>query len=233
MIPGKKIREQLFPENVKIFTSAPEWTKWSAWSSCSQSCGGGERTRERKCSSIGVSVPIHLRWSSPGSNHRRSSRTGIRRKVNRQSKCPGNGTEVNSCGKDQCPGTFPRWKYTPAISVKLRWPQCVVKIWQYLLPIKHPFCLKLCCFFSDLDHGCELLENMGVVGEDVKTSFVQTIEECASKCSQTDLCDSFWVFTAKVNICHMKREGEFNLNPRKSAGRCTKGLLLNSPTIQI
>ena len=77
------------------------------------------------------------------------------------------------------------------------------------------------------------MENMEVVGEDVKTSFVQTLEECASKCSQTDLCDSFWVFTAKVNICHMKREGEFNLNPRKSAGRCTKGLLLKPPTIQI
>ena len=72
------------------------------------------------------------------------------------------------------------------------------------------------------------MENMEVVGEDVKTSFVQTLEECASKCSQTDLCDSFWVFTAKVKTCHMKRNGEFNLNPRKSAGRCTKGLILKS-----
>ena len=76
---------------------------------------------------------------------------------------------------------------------------------------------------------------MEVVGEDVKTSYVQTIEECASKCSQTDLCDSFWVFkqmfTAKKNICRMKKNGDFSPNPRKSAGRCSKGLLFKSPTI--
>ena len=89
----KKIREQLFPDKVEIFTSAPEWTKWSAWSSCSQSCGGGERTRERNCGSIDASLPI----------------TDIIDIVSRQ--CPGNGTEVSSCGEDQCPGTFPRWKF--------------------------------------------------------------------------------------------------------------------------
>ena len=63
----------------------------------------------------------------------------------------------------------------------------------------------------------------------MKTSHVRTTVECARKCSETDLCNSFWVIWPKVNICHMQKNGEFRPNSRKSAGRCTKGLLLKSP----
>ena len=83
--------------------------------------------------------------------------------------------------------------------------------------------ILLGCFCSDLDHGCELKENMEIVGEEVKTAYVKTSGECASRCSQTDECDSFWVYTAKVNICHMKKNGRFRPHHRKTAGMCTKG----------
>jgi len=71
--------------------SVTEWTQWSAWSSCSRTCGGGERTRERNCKSIGGSLSI-------------KPRTQLRI-VNRH--CRGEGTEESSCGNNQCPGPEP------------------------------------------------------------------------------------------------------------------------------
>lgn len=38
-----------------------EWTKWSDWSSCSQTCGKGQKSRDRKCtgdSCIGSNIEI-------------------------------------------------------------------------------------------------------------------------------------------------------------------------------
>jgi len=72
-------------------TTEMEWTQWSAWSSCSRTCGGGERTRERNCKSIGGSLSI-------------KPRTQLRI-VNRH--CRGEGTEESSCGNNQCPGPEP------------------------------------------------------------------------------------------------------------------------------
>jgi len=155
-------------------TTELEWTQWSAWSSCSQTCGGGERTRKRKCNSIGGSLP--------GIGPRRGGSLPFQLRIVNRPTCR-NGkeeTEQSSCGKYQCPKG--------------------IRI-----------------------YGCEVWENWEVVGEDVKTSHVRTTVECARKCSETDLCNSFWVIWPKVNICHMQKNGEFRPNSRKSAGRCTKG----------
>jgi len=158
-------------------TTVMEWTQWSAWSSCSQTCGGGERTRKRKCNSIGGSLP--------GIGPRRGGSLPFQLRIVNRPTCRNGteGTEQSSCGNYQCPYQISGGRI----------------------------------------YGCEILENWEVVGEDVKTSHVRTTVECARKCSETDLCNSFWVIWPKVNICHMQKNGEFRPNSRKSAGRCTKG----------
>ena len=71
-----------------------EWTEWAPWSSCSQSCGGGSRTRERNCTSSqdGSALPslaADSRLFGLPSNFQ---------------ACPGEPEEMEPCGEESCPG---------------------------------------------------------------------------------------------------------------------------------
>ena len=68
------------------FSVHGNWGKWFEWSACSQSCGGGVRTRARECNNP---TPLYGGRS-----------------------CEGNITEVESCNNNECPGEiFGWWKY--------------------------------------------------------------------------------------------------------------------------
>lgn len=54
------------------------WSVWSAWSTCTVSCGGGTQTRSRSCSEP---VP-----------------------VNGGAECVGHDTESQPCSSQDCPG---------------------------------------------------------------------------------------------------------------------------------
>lgn len=55
------------------------WGPWQPWSTCSASCGAGEKIRSRLCS------------NPPVSNNGRP--------------CPGDGTQISRCNIQACPGT--------------------------------------------------------------------------------------------------------------------------------
>ena len=57
-----------------IVISEPEWTKWSDWTICSATCGGGETTRARVCQEVDGKT------------------------------CPGAAIEKNNCNEQACPG---------------------------------------------------------------------------------------------------------------------------------
>ena len=67
----------------------PSWTEWGSWSTCSQSCGGGQKHRERTCNSKNTLSPVH------------DVHTRI---VNRPPDCPGNPRDTESCHNQDCPG---------------------------------------------------------------------------------------------------------------------------------
>ena len=54
-----------------------QWGTWDEWTTCTQSCGGGERER---------------------------SRSEIQSELNGGKECEGNHTETKSCNEDSCPG---------------------------------------------------------------------------------------------------------------------------------
>ncbi|NXB77102.1 HMCN1 protein, partial [Donacobius atricapilla] len=54
------------------------WAQWQSWSQCSASCGGGEQTRVRLCSSPAPS--------------------------NRGRPCPGDSSQISRCNTQACPG---------------------------------------------------------------------------------------------------------------------------------
>ena len=56
-----------------------EWQEWGEWSHCTASCGQGLKIRARACSEPEF-----------GGNY----------------ECPGNGTEVEGCSSDECPGVL-------------------------------------------------------------------------------------------------------------------------------
>ena len=62
--------------------SPSEWTKWGAWSSCSNSCGIGRQTRRRKC----ISRNNLVTWDSE------------------DSECAGTSTETKFCRSPFCSG---------------------------------------------------------------------------------------------------------------------------------
>lgn len=73
------------PEALKLkncFFSAVDgnWGQWQSWSQCSASCGGGEQTRVRLCSS-----PAPL---------------------NRGRPCPGDSSQISRCNTQACPGEY-------------------------------------------------------------------------------------------------------------------------------
>lgn len=59
------------------------WGKWSEWESCSASCGGGTRTRFRKCDS-----PV----ADYGGSY-----------------CVGDDKEVDTCNEQPCCGRYMQW----------------------------------------------------------------------------------------------------------------------------
>lgn len=59
--------------------SCAEWTSWGEWGACSASCGGGERSRQRRCTSGGLSIESTFL------------------------QCPGEAREADSCGAETCP----------------------------------------------------------------------------------------------------------------------------------
>ena len=67
--------------------TTPSWSEWNAWSSCSQSCGGGRRTRDRECEDKAI-----------------SSATTRKLRNNFQSQCTGDFQETRSCGDVPCQG---------------------------------------------------------------------------------------------------------------------------------
>ena len=55
-----------------------QWGGWTAWTTCSKTCGGGEKTHEREC-------------NDPEPDHGGAD-------------CSGNGQETDPCNQEQCPG---------------------------------------------------------------------------------------------------------------------------------
>ena len=56
-----------------------EWDKFGAWSTCTETCGGGEQFRTRK---------VKTKAAFGGA------------------ACPGNATETQACNENACPGRF-------------------------------------------------------------------------------------------------------------------------------
>ena len=63
-----------------LFTEEDSWSKWSSWSSCSASCGKGNKSRTRTCSSPNTANSVILR--------------GVPRRVN---SCFGESVEAEEC----------------------------------------------------------------------------------------------------------------------------------------
>ena len=62
------------------FTVDGNWTLFGNWTECSKSCGGGMKSRARKC-------------TNPSPNHGGNN-------------CFGNATEISSCNTEDCPGIY-------------------------------------------------------------------------------------------------------------------------------
>merc|ERR1711962_537042 len=73
----------------------PEWTEWAPWSSCSVSCGGGSRSRDRNCTLDSDSNGLFARMGS----ERMSSIGGWPTVMT----CPGEPSEMETCGDEECP----------------------------------------------------------------------------------------------------------------------------------
>lgn len=59
--------------------NCPSWTKWSPWSECSLTCGGGSKSRSRICALPDGTSPDGL-------------------------YCPGEDTQKETCNENTCPG---------------------------------------------------------------------------------------------------------------------------------
>ena len=65
--------------------TCPSWSPWTPWSECSLTCGGGKRSKSRKCV-----LP-----------------EGQKNPTNQKLVCPGNDQETENCNTNKCPGN--RW----------------------------------------------------------------------------------------------------------------------------
>ncbi|XP_072025363.1 LOW QUALITY PROTEIN: uncharacterized protein [Amphiura filiformis] len=107
------------------------WYPWETWSSCSEPCGGGSRTRYRTCSVYGAcrgpvsetgfcrTEPCHKNnlynatleweaWSSCSSTCGGGSRSRIRT-CDRSKGCRGSLYESDSCNTQTCPARWHPW----------------------------------------------------------------------------------------------------------------------------
>ena len=84
------------------FLEEDNWTKWSSWSSCSASCGKGNRSRRRTCSSPNTANSVILR--------------GVPRRAN---TCVGESSEVKECCSSQICNSGKRKKWSSWSSFSL------------------------------------------------------------------------------------------------------------------
>ncbi|XP_078487952.1 uncharacterized protein LOC100179634 isoform X3 [Ciona intestinalis] len=72
-----------------VTTPAPTWSEWTTLVECTVTCGTGQRTRARTCSSppVGNVIP-----------------------------CPGSGIETTNCNTEPCPTTTPPTTTTPVVT---------------------------------------------------------------------------------------------------------------------
>ena len=87
------MEEEIYDDNFKFqsytmndfFSVNGGWGAWCAWSSCSESCGGGSKSRSRKCDNP---APYY---------------GGL--------QCYGNSQETKSCNTEYCSGEY-SWIHT-------------------------------------------------------------------------------------------------------------------------
>jgi hypothetical protein len=114
--------------------ACPVLSAWSEWTACSQTCGGGTRSRLRKCvavdaSSAGAALkcdgaleetakcnvdacPVWSEWaawsdcsSTCGGGKRTASRKCLNGKTEVKGACQGQGVKEETCNPQKCPGT--------------------------------------------------------------------------------------------------------------------------------
>ncbi len=83
------------PCNVQECLPDPEWSDWTPWSTCSQTCGGGTTRRSRTC---------EVQVETPSLDIRRGKSLDSNVTEEGEDKpCPGPSTMVMFCNLDECP----------------------------------------------------------------------------------------------------------------------------------
>ena len=85
------------------------WGEWTAWSSCSVSCGGGSRSDNRPCDNP---TPAH---------------GGV--------GCSGSASKLKTCNSNECPGNIPVFKTLSQCMLKIlisEFFQCLFDLWTFL-----------------------------------------------------------------------------------------------------
>ncbi|XP_072014750.1 uncharacterized protein [Amphiura filiformis] len=107
-------------ESSSRVSKEPVWSSWSSWSTCSQSCGGGTRTRSRHCPVSGAcrgsssdspddcntqECPVWSSWNS-WSMCSQSCGGGTRTRIRScpvSGACRGSSSDSSDCNTQQCP----------------------------------------------------------------------------------------------------------------------------------